>query len=148
MSHTFFDNFSAEKNLICWGISNSSSEETGHLSRSCCKEIPKQTVMVLPDLLLFCSVYSLNTNTSNRSDLADWLLPAAYLQPQSLGHHPYVNADKHHSPGVVGLSHDEGSAVEACEKSSTHLVGIGIAHLEEKSSIRQNMGCVRLHIFL
>lgn len=114
----------------------SSSSETPHFSKSFCKEIPKQTAKVLLHSVLSGKVYNLSANTSGSSRRADNSLPATYLQPQSLRHHPYVDANKHYSLGAVGLCHDEGSAVEACEEPTAHLVRIGVTHLEGKSSVR------------
>lgn len=91
---------------------------------------------VLLHSVLSGNVYNLSTNTSGSSRRADNSLPATYLQPQSLRHHPYVDANKHYSLGAVGLCHDEGSAVEACEEPTAHLVRIGVTHLEGKSSVR------------
>ena len=86
--------------------------------------------------ILFSNDYNLHANTSDNRNWGNHSFPATYLQPQSLRYHSYVGTDKYYSPGVIKVCHDEGSAVEAHQKPTTHLFWVRISHLEGKSSIK------------
>lgn len=55
-----------------------------------------------------------------------------YLQPQSLGHHAYVDADKRHSIWPIGFCHDESTTVQPGKEASCILATFAVAHLKRK----------------
>lgn len=56
------------------------------------------------------------------------LQPAQDLQPESLGYHAYVDADKHYAIGPIRLRQDECTTVQPREDAPCILASFAEAH--------------------